>query len=129
MGFVFYVALFHFPRNLFLYSFTKVYSHEKLEVKQNETNKNLALHQGSLGGTALKEKKLLAECISLHGSCEIWTRWASQILQLGQWKCFNLGRRIWHSNHIFFKDLVYNKNGLLSLFVLPMPSVLMTTNP
>ena len=54
MGFVFYVILFHFSRNLFLHYFTKVYIHEQLEVKQNETSKNLSFHQGNLGGTAVK---------------------------------------------------------------------------
>ena len=44
MGLVFCMPfLFHFSRNSFLYCFTKVYIHEKLDVKQNETSKKLAL--------------------------------------------------------------------------------------
>lgn len=60
--------LFHFSRNAFLYYFTEVYIHEKLDVKQNETGKKLALHQDSLGSTAIKRQKLLAKCFSLGGS-------------------------------------------------------------
>ena len=39
----------------------KVYIHEKLEVKQNETSKNLAPHQDGLGITAVNKQKVLAE--------------------------------------------------------------------
>lgn len=55
MGLAFCMSfLFYFSRNSFLYYFTKIYNHEKLEVKQNEINKNLALHQDSLGSAAVK---------------------------------------------------------------------------
>lgn len=49
--------LFHFSRNAFLCYFTEVYIHEKLDVKQNETSKELALHQDSLGNTAIKRQE------------------------------------------------------------------------
>lgn len=52
---LYFVILFHFSRNLFLYYSTKVYIHETLEVKQNKVRKNLALHWNSLRGTAVKE--------------------------------------------------------------------------
>lgn len=56
MGLIFYMSLlFHFSRNSCLCYFTKVYIHEKLEIKQNETSKKLAFHQDSLGSTAIKE--------------------------------------------------------------------------
>lgn len=62
MGLVFCMSfLFHFSRNSFLYYFMKVYIHEKLEVKQNETSKNLARHQDGLGITAVNKQKVLAE--------------------------------------------------------------------
>lgn len=52
---------FIFPE-IYLYTiFQKYISIKKLEVKQNETSKNLALHQGNFGGTAVKEQKLLTE--------------------------------------------------------------------
>lgn len=51
--------LFHFSRNSFFYYFTKVYIHEKLEVKQNETSKNLAPHQDGWGSTAVRSKECL----------------------------------------------------------------------
>ena len=71
MGLVFCMSfLFHFSRNSFLHYFMKVYIYEKLEVKQNETSKNLALHQDSLGSTAIKEQKMLAECFLLSTAFE-----------------------------------------------------------
>lgn len=48
----------------------KVYIHEKLEVKQNETSKNLAPHQDSLRITAVKKQRVLAEHFSLNTTCE-----------------------------------------------------------
>lgn len=71
MGLVFCMSfLFHFSRNSFLYYFMKVYVHEKLEVKQNETSKNLAPHQDGLGITAVKEQKVLPEHFSLSTAYE-----------------------------------------------------------
>lgn len=55
---------FIFSRYSFLYYFVEVYIHEKLEVKQNETSKNLAPHQEGLGCIAIKKQKVLEEYFS-----------------------------------------------------------------
>jgi hypothetical protein len=47
----------------------KVYIHEKLEVKQNETNKNLVLDQDIMGSTVPRKRNYL-QTESLSGSCE-----------------------------------------------------------
>lgn len=71
MGLVFCMSLlFHFSRNSFLYYFTKVYIHEKLEVKQNETSKNLSPHGDGLGIIAVKGQNVLAEYFSLSTAYE-----------------------------------------------------------
>lgn len=72
-----------FSRYSFLYYFAEVYIHEKLEVKQNETSKNLAPHQEGLGCIAIKKQKVLEEYFSGSTAYEKQVSSASEILQLG----------------------------------------------